>query len=314
MEDDSLVQSSFVVPCSNINEAANRIKKGKTRALDDDLCFPLIAYEKDDRGAQWRQRGYEKSLQAVQSAFDRVHALFHQMLLKNLENLVKIQDTEPQFYIPGPSRLTVACIDALPVAETLSKNLSAAVRERYGNVPWVHLHPRECLDLATTLRIITARALHSRNDLDFDKMEFSDLSSIRKAKSDDLENRIHIFIDHFALFHHGVFNDLIQSLNYIMQMKAGLQFIIILSTEVGRASLDDKIDPNISSMINVHIFDSIPPTLFFEKVMEELFLETIEKDGLHIWPGDKVLELTRKQFYEKRANLKQMQAMFEVSQ
>lgn len=312
MEQDSLVQSSFVIPCSSNNAA--KARKGKSRALDEeDICSPLLAYETDERGARWRQIGYQKSIRAVQNAFNRVYAHFHRDLFEKLENIVRIQETGTQYHIPGPSRLTVACVSGAPTPEKLSEKLLAAAQERNKEISWVYLHPRECLDLATTLRIITARALSLRKDLDFDNVDFSDLLSITTPSVDKSGERYHIFIDNFAIFHHGVFNDLLQSLHSITQMKDGPQFIIILSTEIGRASLDDKLDPGVSSILDIQVLDTVHATTFFERAIEELVSQPNEPEKLTVWPGEKVLEFARRRFYEEKVNLGQIQTIFEVS-
>ncbi|PWN35786.1 uncharacterized protein FA14DRAFT_189724 [Meira miltonrushii] len=311
MEQDSLVQSSFVIPCSTNN--ATKARKGKSRALEEEsICSPLLAFETDERGARWRQIGYQKAVKGVRSAFDRVYSQFHQDLIEKLENILRMQDSGTQYHIPGPSRLTVACVSGAPLPERLSEKLLAAAHESSKDLSWVYLHPRECLDLATTLRIITARALSSRKDLEFDNLDFSDLLSIATPSANKHGKGIHIFIDNFAIFHHGVFNDLMQSLHSVTQMKGGPQFIIVLSSETGRLGLDDKLDPGVSPLLDVHVLDPVPATTFFEKVVEEILDEPMEADKLAVWPGDKVLEFARRRFYEEKANLGQIQTLFEL--
>lgn len=311
MEQDSLVQSSFVIPCS-IN-SATRAKKGKSRALEEEnICFPLLAFETDQRGSRWRQIGYEKSIRSVRLAFDRVYAQVHQELFVKLENILRIQDQGNQYHIPGPSRLTIACISRAPLPERLSDKLLAAAEIRSKEIAWVYIHPRECLDLATTLRIITARALNCRKDSNFDNVDLSDPLSFVTPHAGKFDKRIHIFIDNFAIFHHGVFNDLMQSLQSITQMKDGPQFIVILTTELGRSSLDDKLDPEVSSMLDVHLIDTVPATTYFEKAIEELFDVSNDADSLTVWPGDKVIEFAKRRFYEEKANLGQIQSLFEL--
>lgn len=312
MEQDSLVQSSFVIPCSSNN--ATRARKGKSRELEEENTFSLLpAYENDERGARWRLEGYKKSIKIVRLAFDRVYAQFHQDLFEKLEGILQTQDACTQYHIPGPSRLTVACVSGAPIPERLSEKLLAAAQKSSKDSTWVYIHPRECLDLATTLRIITARALSPRKDLDFDNVDFSDILSVAAPSADKSGKKIHIFIDNFAIFHRGVFNDLMQSLHSITQMKDSPQFTIILSTEIGRTSFDDKLDPGVSSMLDIYVLDTVPATTYFEKVIEELFNASIEADRLTIWPGDKVVEFARKRFYEEKVNLGHVQTLFEVS-
>jgi hypothetical protein len=210
------------------------------------------------------------------------------------------------FYIPGATQgnsskmLSAAALVGPHLSQTLLRRIRNTVQGGK-DTHWVTLYPRECTTLASTLRLMVARISiqHSPTSL-----ELSSLSLLSPSST------VVIYLSSIALHKYTVLNDFIKALYYSSQEPEFPRLVLILGSEAGAASLDDKLDPESIQSLDIKRFTTPVPSLAFDIFIQELVLK--ESQTSNVWLGPSTMEFIRHQYFEKEYDLDRVLATMEV--
>lgn len=216
------------------------------------------------------------------------------------------------FHIPGSTtssvarRISAASLIGPQPSRHLHDRLQSKIKAKK-DYYFVSLQPRDCVSLAASIRLLTVRLLNQSSI-----STEVDASSLLSLCSLSASSTAVIYLGSIAIFRYAVLNDLIKALHSATQTPNFPRIVLLFGLEGGLSTLDDRLDSESVRLMDIHRFPFPFPSAFFDKMMEELFLNSDPPSC--VWLGPSFLELLRYQYFERGFNLDNTLSMIEVSQ